>query len=74
MLAELVHGDQQAPALKHGEQVTFVLLSRLACYYVETNDFVREHRLPAVPICVHSDGQVQASELHAGRNHTHIDA
>ena len=73
-LAELVHSDQQAPASQHSEQVTFIVLSRLACYYVKTNDFVREHRPPAVPICVHSDGQVQASKLHKECNHMHIDA
>ena len=74
MLAELVHSDQQAPASQHGEQVTFVVLSRLACDYVKTNDFVREHWPPAVPICVHSDGQVQPSELHKECNHMHINA
>jgi hypothetical protein len=73
MLAELVHGDQQAPASQHGKQVTFIVLSRLACNYVKMNGFVREHWPPAVLICVHSDGQVQPSELHKEHNHMHID-
>jgi hypothetical protein len=74
MLAKLVHSNQQAPAYHHSKQVTFIMLSRLACYYIKMNDFVREHQPPAVLICVHSDGQVQASKLHKECNYMHIDA
>jgi hypothetical protein len=74
MLDELVQGDQWAPAFQQSEQVTFVVLWRLAYDCVIMNDFVKEHWLPTVLIFVHSDVQVQASELPEECNHMHIDA
>ena len=74
MLDELVQGDQLAPDSKHGEQVTFVVLWRLAYNYIIMNNYVKECWPPTVLISVHSDGQVQPSELHKEHNHMHIDA
>ena len=42
--------------------------------YAIMNGFVKEHWPPAVLISVHSDVQVQPSDLHKEYNHMHIDA
>lgn len=68
----LVKGDQQVPASGHGEKAT--LAGRLAYDCVIATNSVREHWLPVVLIFVHSDVQVQCTELHGHRNRMRINS